>query len=138
MARMHLLIDQNTADSVGDFFAERGHRVWLVRQFLGRMSPDQLIAFTAEDQGLIAVTHDKDFRRFSQLLPVGSRNEFTAGAGRISLALKEPRAIPRLQEEIEIIEAYFDRAQREGKRLFVRITETNVSFQLSGGRVRRR
>jgi predicted nuclease of predicted toxin-antitoxin system len=68
---MRLLIDQNVPDSVARFLEERCHQVLLVRETLGRASPDQLIAVTAALQGVVVVTFDKDFRRFQRLLPDG-------------------------------------------------------------------
>lgn len=134
---MRLLIDQNVPDSVAQFLAERGHDVLLVRETLGRSSPDQLIAFTAAMQGIIVVTIDKDFRRFRQLLPEGGRAAFAAGAGFIQLAVKESRDVARLRDEIETIELYAARAEREGKHVRIRLTETTIQLGLSGGRIRR-
>jgi hypothetical protein len=134
---LRLLIDQNVPDSVARFLTERGHDVQLVRYTLGRASPDQLIALTAAFQGIIMVTFDKDFRRFQQLLPQGNRGAFVAGAGFIHLAMKETRGVNRLQDEIETIELYAARAEREGKHVRIRLTETTIQLGLSGGRIRR-
>jgi hypothetical protein len=134
---MRLLIDQNVPDSVARYFAERGHEVLLVRETLGRASPDQLIAVTAALQGIIVVTFDKDFRRFQQLLPTGQRSAFAAGAGFIHLAMKETRGVAPLRDEIETIELYAARAEREGKHVRIRLTETTIQLGLAGGRIRR-
>jgi predicted nuclease of predicted toxin-antitoxin system len=107
---IRFLIDENVDDLVGRYLSERGHEVLYARTSLGSMSPDQLIAFTAETRGLVVVTHDKDFRRFSQLLPVGFQRRFARVAGRISLNVKEPRAVQRIREEIEAIEFHYAQA----------------------------
>lgn len=133
---MRLLIDQNIPDSVGTFFEERGHDVSLVREVLGRASPDQLIAVTAELQGVIVVTLDKDFTRFKQLLPEGSRNRFASGTGTIRLAVRESRLVARPRDEIDTIEGYAERALREGKRIHVRLTETTIQRGMSGSGAR--
>lgn len=112
---MRLLIDQNVPDSVARFLAERGHDVLLVRETLGRSSPDQLIALTAAFEGIIVVTFDKDFRRFQRLLPEVQRTAFASGAGFIHLAMKESRGVHRLRDEIETIELYAARAERDGQ-----------------------
>ena len=134
---MRLLVDQNVPDSVAQFLVERGHEVLLVREALGRSSPDQLIAQAAALQGIIVVTFDKDFRRFQRLLPEGQRTAFAAGAGVIHLAIKESRGVARLRDEIETIELYAARAEREGKHLRIRLTETTIQLGLAGGRIRR-
>lgn len=125
---MRLLIDQNVADSVGQFFAARGHEVFYTRDVLSSMSPDQLLAFTAETQGLIVVTHDKDFKRYKNLLAVGFRKQFERGAGRISIQTREPIAVRRISEEIEMIEIIYTRMQQAGKRMLISITPTSLSY----------
>lgn len=133
---MRRLVDQNVPDAVAVFFRARGHDVRLVRELLGRAAPDQLIAVTAELQGVIVVTFDKDFSRFRKLLPEGQRSGFVAGAGVLHLAMREPRGVARLTEEIEIIEMYVARAAREGKVVRIRLTETTIQLAMSGGRAR--
>ncbi|MEA2584902.1 MAG: hypothetical protein QOF33_2987 [Thermomicrobiales bacterium] len=123
---IRFLIDENVDDLVGRYLADRGHEVHYARSSLGSMSPDQLIAFTAETRGLVVVTHDKDFRRFSQLPPVGFQRKFARGAGRISLSVKEPRAVQRVREEIEAIEFHYAQALRRGQRLLVVIGDTGI------------
>lgn len=135
---MRLLIDQNVPDSVAQYLRERGHEIELVRESLGRASPDQLIAVTAALQGVIVVTFDKDFKRFKRLLPEGQRTAFVAGAGAVYMAMKESRGVARLRDEIETIEMYAARAEREGKHVSIRLTETTIQLGMTGGRIRRR
>jgi EAL domain-containing protein (putative c-di-GMP-specific phosphodiesterase class I) len=131
---MRFLIDQNVPMSVGAFLAARGHEVLYSREVVGRMSPDQLIAFAAETRGLIVVTHDRDFRRYREMLAGGFQRRFEQGAGRISLSVRENRAVARLSEEIETIEFQYERTQREGRRLLLEITETTINFVSHGRR----
>lgn len=132
MAPLPFLLDENVADQVGTVLTEFGHDVVLVRDSLGRRSPDQLLAVAADRHGLIIVTHDKDLRRFSRLLPEGSRRRFRAGAGALLLACPEPDAARRIREMIDVIEFHHERARRAGGRLYMRITKTgfNVSDPL--------
>jgi hypothetical protein len=125
---MRFVVDQNIPASVGAFLTERGHEVLYLRDVLSSMSPDQLVAFTAETQGLIVLTHDKDFKRYRDLLAGGFQRRFEQGAGRISLSVRETRAVQRMIEEIDTIEYLYERCQREGTRLIMQITETNFSF----------
>lgn len=72
MARLPSLIDENVDDRVGQVLGELGHEVTLVRDGLGRGTPDQVLAIVADQRGLIVVTHDRDLKRFSRLVPEGS------------------------------------------------------------------
>ncbi|MBI2766702.1 MAG: DUF5615 family PIN-like protein [Chloroflexi bacterium] len=87
-AQMRLLIDENVPDSVAVFFRERGHRVDLVRERLGQMTPDDFIAWVGDSMGAVVVTIDKDFRAIVERVPKGGRRKFNA-LGRISLRCRE-------------------------------------------------
>ncbi|MDP9365836.1 MAG: DUF5615 family PIN-like protein [Chloroflexota bacterium] len=126
---MRVLMDENVDEhSVRTFFEGRGYEVRAVSEVLGKSSPDQLIAFTAGTHGLVVVTHDPDFRRFTQLLPAGTRRTYRRGAGRIILAVDETEAASRLAEVIDLIEMYYERSVRLRKRLYVRVTKTSVEY----------
>jgi hypothetical protein len=127
MVFMRVLIDQNVDDRVQQSFRNRGHSVFLVRELLGAQAADTLIAVTACDQGFVVVTHDKHYRRFQQLIAIGARNEYAAGAGRISLSVTEPRAAVLLEKYMRDIEYHFSRAIEDGQRLLIRITENYLS-----------
>lgn len=129
---MRLLIDQNVPDAVARCLRQRGHEVMLVRELLGRSSPDQLIAITADFEGIIVVTMDKDFTRFRTLIPEGSLGRFKAGSGAIRIATDEAIAAARLENQMDIIEFYFDRATRQGKRMHIRVTTTTIQLGDSG------
>lgn len=128
MPPIRFLIDENIPESVGHFLAERGHYVFFAREALGVSSPDPLIAFSAETEGLVVVTHDRDFRRFSRLLPVGFRQQFQRGAGRVSVEVIETRALTRVQEEIDAIEFHYAQAVKTRRRLMLRINETGIQI----------
>src|SRR4051812_4530781 len=117
MVSMAVLLDQNVDDRVADIFGRAGHSVALVRNLLGARATDKLVAFTACDQGLVVVTHDRDYRRFHQLIAFGAHNKFSLGAGRISLGVTEPRAAVVIQEHMEEIEFYYARAIASRQRL---------------------
>src|SRR5262245_57352386 len=107
MAKMRLLLDEDVdVRRVGEFFRSRGHEVILVTSSLGSMSPDRLIAFTAGVEGLVVVSHDKHFRNFNEMLPEGIRRQYRSGTGRIWLRVRESRAVPRLEEVIDLIELF--------------------------------
>ena len=89
---MRFLIDENVADGVGEWLHARGYEVFFARNLVARGSPDELLAFLVELNGLIIVTHDKDFRQLRRTLPQGHLKRVTNGAGRISLLVPEARA----------------------------------------------
>jgi hypothetical protein len=53
------------------------------------------------------------------------------------MAMKESRGAARLRNEIETIEMYTARAERDGKHVSICLTETTIQLGMSGGRIRR-
>lgn len=99
MAHIHFLVDENVPSAVSEFLHRRGHEVDAVGNVLPKASPDALLLSAAELFGLVVITFDKDFKRLIQHVPVGSRNRFNRGAGRISLSCREPEAISRIETD---------------------------------------
>lgn len=96
---MRFLLDQNVQDAVRIFLVERGYEALTVRDTTGAGAPDSLIAFVANSQGLVLITHDQHVRRFSRLLSGEQRRQFEMGAGHIGLKVRENRSVERLQAE---------------------------------------
>jgi len=121
-----LLIDENVAVAVVDYFRQRGHQVFmLTRDVLARGVPDLAIAASGDEVGAIVVTHDKDFTLLVARVPIGRRQRFRH-LGRISLFCKETRARRRVERLIESIEFEYDLAQRQrDRRLIFEIAETS-------------
>lgn len=81
----------------------------------------------ADRQALVVVTHDKDRKRVSRLVPEGSRRRFREGAGVSFLACPEPLAARRVREKIEAIAFHDERARRAGGCLHPHITKTSLT-----------
>jgi hypothetical protein len=126
LTKIRFLIDENVPTSVGNFLADRGHSVIFAKDVFGESAPDPLLAFTAELEGIVVVTHDRDFRRFSKLIPSSARGRFARGAGRISLNVTEDHALGRVREELDVIEFHFERAVKARRRLMLVINETGI------------
>jgi hypothetical protein len=124
---MRLLIDENVAQAVADTFTRAGHDVLLARDVLAVSAPDQLVAISAAIAGRIIVTHDKDFKRFANLLPPGFQ---TPGKmyGRIHLSLREDLAAGRVDELMLLIESTYTYVTANRRRLQLRITETRFDL----------
>ena len=126
-ARMQLLTDQNVPEDVVKVFRAHGHHVLLSREVFRQDSPDPLIALGGALEGLIIVTHDKDFKRLSKLLPQGFRGlDGGKHYGRIQLACDELIAAARVDEMMTIIEAHYGTAARLRKRLMLQISQTGL------------
>lgn len=123
---MRLLFDQDVVQHVADIFIRRGHDVSFSRDVLQQNSPDQLVAISAAIQGLIVVTNDKDYKRYSELFPQGYQRKARKMTGRIVLAMNQARTAARVEELIEDIEYHHAQAVRRGKRLMITISETNM------------
>ena len=105
---------------------ELGYEVLRVRDTTGADSPDPLIAFVASSEGLVLITHDKDFRRFSRLLSGQQRRWFEAGAGHIVLRVRENRSVERLKAERKRVLFLYEDAQASGIRFQLGINETSI------------
>lgn len=124
MALLRFLLDQNVQDAVLDFLVELGYDVLRVRDTTGAGAPDNVIAFVANAEGLVLITHDRHFRRFSRLLTGEQRRRFEAGAGQIVLQVRENRSVERLRAEWRHILHHYADAQASGLRFQFVLTET--------------
>lgn len=125
---MRLLIDENVHIGVGAVFAAAGHDVTNVRDLLTLSTPDDVIADIADDENLIVVTHDRDFRRLIPQIPWGERRRFRETTGRISLSgVREPDAVRRVASLMPEIEFTYGRALIKGQRLIMSISTTTYS-----------
>jgi hypothetical protein len=123
---IRFLVDENVPAGVTAFLRERGHDVFPVGEYLAKGSPDQLLMVAAEVEGMVVITFDRDFKHLVKQMPRGSRGRFERGAGRISLALEEPRALGRLRELIETIELLYWQANRSGNRFVLQVSATSM------------
>lgn len=125
-SKPRFLIDQNVQDAVRRFLADLGYETQLTRLVSGADAPDNVIAFAASQEGLVLISHDKDFRHFAQFFPEGRRRQFRKGTGQILLRVPENQAATQLRQEWERIEFEYRLAQRQGIRLQVRITDSGI------------
>ncbi len=125
--KMRLLLDQNVPQAVADIFSDRGHEVLYSRDVLQQDSPDSLIAITAAVEGLIVVSIDKDFKRYTELFPQGFQIPPRRMTGRIAINVDETRAAKRIADIVDVIEFQFLRAKARGIRLLVVVSATGVS-----------
>jgi hypothetical protein len=126
---MRFLLDENMPDTVADFFRLRKYEVLLTREAFATGTPDALLAFASDNEGLIIVTRDKDFKQLKSMLPQGYQNRITSGSGQIVLhSLSILQIVPRLEQEWAFIEFGYQEAIREQKRFICRVTNTQVTF----------
>ena len=116
-------------DDVADFFRSRQYETLLTREAFATGTPDALLAFAADNEGLIIVTRDKDFKRLKLMLPQGYQNRITTGSGQILLhSLSVLQIVPRLEQEWAFIQFGYQEAFQEQKRFICKITNTHVTF----------
>ena len=111
---------------VARWLIARGYEVFHVRMLLAPDSPDPLIAFIANREGLMVVTHDSDFRNITDLLPTGERSRFRTGAGRIVLRVNEAYAVERLEAEWDSVLFHHAQAEKRNIRCLLTITNTGI------------
>ena len=126
MPTISFLVDENVPNDIVLFLRDRGHTVYYVGDTFVKGSPDQVLHFAAELNGLVVLTFDKDFKRLVQQLPAGSRTSTRRSAGRISLTCTEIVAVSRIRQLISLIEAHYEFALAEDRRLILQISETTI------------
>jgi hypothetical protein len=109
------------------FLRSRGHTADYVGDAFAKSSPDALLLKAAELHGYVIVTFDWDFKRLISQVPAGSKRAVDSRAGRISLSCKEPEALPRLQQMIDLIEILHAAAERRGIRFILQISATSYT-----------
>ncbi len=124
MAALRFLLDQNVQDAVRTFLIDQGFEALRGRDMTGAGAPDSLIAYVANSQGLVLITHDKHSRRFSRLVTGEQRRQFEAGAGQIVLQVRESRSVARLRDEWRHILYHHSDAQGRGLRFHFVLTDT--------------
>ena len=124
--RIRFLFDENVRSDVVEIFRERGHEVIQSRDVLAISAPDQLLALLGKFESLVIVTHDKDFRKYRQMLPDHGRSRFTAGAGRLQLEIAYELSLQRVTEEIENIEHHYRQAIRRRVPFIMSIQKANI------------
>jgi hypothetical protein len=97
-------------------------------------APDQLLMVTADMEGLVVVSYDKDFGKLATLFPPGYRGKFERGAGRLQLRVREAQAVHRLQTEIELIELHYQIALKQRKRFLMTINDTGIQVTTNAPR----
>jgi hypothetical protein len=107
----------------------RGHAVRSVGEAFPSGSPDPAVLAAAEAQEAIVFTADSDWKTLVRNIKSDEGRAGVRRAGRVLFNCEHPVAIQRLQELIEDIEHEFDRAQRLGKPLIMRITKGNFRVE---------
>jgi hypothetical protein len=126
--RMRFLIDENVADAVRRCINGHGYETLVARDVFETGAPDEMLAFAVEQNGLILVSHDKDFKDLRRTLPQGQRSRIANGAGRILLSMPETRAASRLEEIWVDIEYLWRRSVETNKRLMIKVTLTAITI----------
>lgn len=126
--RIRFLFDENVRSDVIDLFRQRGHEIVLSKEALAISAPDQLLALLGKFESLVIVTHDKDFRKYREMLPEHERSRFTAGAGRLQLEVPYEQSPQRVAEEIENIEHHYHQAVRRRKPFLMSIQKATIKI----------
>lgn len=113
-------------ESVATVFRERGHTVVLVRDILPVDSPDPLVATVSEEDDLILVSCDRDFKVIAPRIPLGKRARYRK-LSRISLHCNEHQAAQRVEIAMSLIETEYEDAQgSRDKRMFIEILNSSI------------
>ncbi|MGH2457822.1 MAG: DUF5615 family PIN-like protein, partial [Chloroflexota bacterium] len=109
--KLPLLIDEDVPDSVSQVFRDHGHDVCLVRDILGRRTPDQVIATVGDTLERIIVTWNvRDFKKFAARRQ--SDQLRLRRLGRINFMCPESQGAIRAEQMMRRIEFEFEECQR--------------------------
>lgn len=133
---IRFLIDENVQASAGRLLAARGYEVRYSRDLLFASAPDMLLMTTALFEGFVVVTHDRDFRRLSKLIPHVYKTRAQRQWGRISLQVPETQAARYLELFLPEIEFLYHMATERHDRFLMTITRSGYQVtrgDLTGG-----
>lgn len=131
------LIDQNVQEAVHVYLLSRGYESFRSRDLSGVDAPDDIVAFIANSDGLVLITHDRDFRDISRLLPETQRGQFRRGAGQLLLQVPENRAVELIEDLWPSILFHFHDAQTRRIRFQMRMNLTGVHVVMNAATTRR-
>lgn len=103
---MRFMLDENVPMSAKRYLERTNYDVEFVRDLVPQGSVDPLVAFVAEDQNAVLVSHDGDFQRIAPRIPDGQKTRFKK-LSRIWLRCNEYQTAHRLQKAMTLIEAEF-------------------------------
>ena len=129
MAAIKFLVDENVPADVTTFLRSRGHEVFPVGEYFAKSSPDHLLVTAAEQNGLVVITFDKDFKRLITQVPVGYRGKFGASAGRISLHMKETEAPQRIIDMLPTVEFHYHQSLLNETRFIMQMSLSTITVR---------
>lgn len=115
--RTRYLLDENIARSVTFFLTERGYEAIESREVVGPQAADRVLQWLASREKLILVTHDRDFKSMLHEATRKQRASIRSQALILWLNVREPGAVQRLRECIDLIEHHVQHAERSGLRI---------------------
>jgi len=122
--RIRFLCDENVRQDVIDYLNARGHEAMSSRLVVATAAPDSLIMLVGAYEGLVVLSHDKDFKgRFREMVPEHERRRVRAGTGRIFLKVHNTQSLERIKQVIETIEHSYDQALKRNVPLDMEISK---------------
>lgn len=97
-------------NSAKKFLESTGYDVEFIRDLLPEGSVDPLVAFVAEDQKSVLVSHDGDFQKIAPRIPNGQKARFKK-LSRIWLRCNEFQSAQRLEKAMSLIATEFEIAE---------------------------
>lgn len=123
---MRFILDENVAVSVFRKLKELGHEAEYVRDLIPEGSVDQLVAFVAENESAVLISHDGDFRKIAPRVPDGQKKRFSR-LSRIHLRCPEFQAAQRIEKSIDFILSEFNIAMLgNDKRMILQIGSSYI------------
>lgn len=118
MPTMRFMLDENVPNSAMRFLESTGCETQYIRDLVPEGSVDPLVAFVAEDEGAVLISHDGDFQKIAPRIPDGQKTRFKK-LSRIWLRCNEFQSAKRLERAFALIQAEFEfsQAQKDARML---------------------
>lgn len=125
---MLFFLDENIPAGVYEVLHRQGHEVKWTRDFLPLGSKDEVVARSAEINGAVLVSHDKDFKEIAPRIPKGARTTFRK-LSMIRMECTKPQSPVRFATALPYIEFEFEqRRAMHDKRLIVAVKTSAITI----------
>jgi hypothetical protein len=125
---MLFLADENVPDEVVEFFRARGHDVRKAREELYKGASDRHVVESTNELAATVLTWNvKDFDRLVARRPPDGNQQRWRHVSAIYFSCKEPRAVRRLVQLINLVEFEYKYAEtRRDHRVFINIEDNQI------------
>lgn len=122
---MRFILDENIPH-LKSLLEDKGYECVLSTDMAGYSAPDDIVALTAQEEGYILISADRDFNVLAPRVTRGENNRFRK-LSRVHLKCKPTQLENRLAQCLDLIEFEYHAAQiRHDSRMIIQIDDSYV------------